>query len=152
MKLLRTLIAPLLAVTFVAGCGDDFVSDADSTPEEVAEALEGTWNATSFVFTNDANSSETFDLLGAGSFVITFTADGQFSGSSTLAGFTEGISGTYIVQGTNLITTDTGETESETFAFTLSGNTLTLTGDDEYDFNGDDVDVSATLTIIFQRA
>ena len=152
MKLLRTLLAPLLAVTFVAGCGDD-VSGTDSTPEEVAEAIAGTWNATSFVFTNDANSSETFDLLaGAGSFVITFTANGQFSGSSTLAGFTEGISGTYVVQGTNLITTDTGETESETFAFTLSGNTLTLTGGDEYDFNGDDVDVSATLTIIFQRA
>ena len=49
MKLLRTLIAPLLAVTFVAACGD-------STPEEVAEALAGTWNATSVVFTNKANS------------------------------------------------------------------------------------------------
>ena len=153
MKLLRTLLTPLLAVTFVAGCGDDFVSGTDSTPEEVADALAGTWNATSFVFTNDANSSETFDLLaGAGSFVITFTANGQFSGISTLAGFTETLSGTYVVQGANLIVTDTGSDDPETIAFTLSGNTLTLTQDDEYDFNGDDVDVSATLTIILQRA
>ncbi len=151
MKPLRTLIAPLLAVTFVVGCGDSI--GADSTPEEVAEALAGTWNATSFVFTNDANSSETFDLLAdGGSFSVTFTTGGQFSGSSTLGGGTETLSGTYVVQGTNLIITDTGETESETIAFTLSGNTLTLTQDDEYDFNDDDVDVSATLVIVLQRA
>ncbi len=149
MKLLRTLIAPLLAVTFVAGCGDSI--GADSTPEEVANALAGTWNATSFVFTNDANSSETFDLLAdGGSFSITFTTAGGFSGSSTFQGATDTFSGTYIVQGTNLITTEEGE--SETVAFTLSGNNLTLTLDDEFDFDDDDVEEEATLRIVLQRA
>ena len=151
MKLLRTLIAPLLAVTFLAGCGDSI--GADSTPEEVANALAGTWNATSFVFTNDANSSETFDLLAdGGSFSITFTAAGGFSGSSTFEGVTDTFSGTYVVQGTNLITTDTGEFESETVTFTLSGNTLTLTLDDEFDFDDNGFDEPATLVIVLQKA
>ncbi len=139
MKLLRTLIAPLLAVTFVAGCGD-------STPEEVAKALAGTWNATSVVFTNKANSSETFDgLAGGGSVNITFTAAGRFSGS-----FTE-LGGTFVVQGTNLIITNTGESDPQTVAFTLSGNTLTLTVDLEFDFDDDGVDESASLAIVLQR-
>ncbi len=140
MKLLRTPIAPLLAVTFVAGCGD-------STPEEVAEALAGTWNATSVVFTNKANSSETFDLLaGGGSVNITFTAAGGFSGS-----FTE-LGGTFVVQGTNLIFTNPGKSDPDTAAFTLSGNTLTLTVDDvDFDFDDDGVDESASLAIVLQR-
>ena len=139
MKLFRTLIAPLLAVTFVAGCGD-------STPEEVAEALAGTWNATSVVFTNKANSSETFDLVAAGgSANVTFTAAGGFSGSFTDLG------GTFVVEGTNLIITNTGESDLETVAFTLSGNTLTLTVDDEFDFDDDGVDESASLIIVLQK-
>ena len=139
MKLLRTLIAPLLAVTFVAGCGE-------STPGEVAEALAGTWNATSVVFTNKANSSETFDqLAGGGSVTITFTAAGGFSGS-----FTE-LGGTFVVQGTNLIVTNTGESDPHPVAFTLSGNTLTLTVDDEFDFDDDGVDESASMAIVLQR-
>ena len=151
MKLLRTLIAPLLAVTFVVGCGDS--NGPDSTSEEIVDALVGTWNATSIVFTNKANSSETFDLIGnGGSLSITFTSNGQFSGSSTSPEGTESLSGTFVVQGTNLITTDTGESESETIAFTLSGNTLTLTLDDEFDFDDDGFDEPATLTITLQRA
>ena len=142
MKLLRTLIAPLLAVTFVAGCGD-------STPEEVAEALAGTWNATSVVFTNKANSSETFDLLAGGESVnITFTAAGGFSGSFTELG---GTGGTFVVQGTNLIFTNPGKSDPDTAAFTLSGNTLTLTVDDEFDFDDDGVDESASLIIVLQK-
>ncbi len=139
LKLLRTLIASLLAVIFVAGCGG-------SKNEEVAEALAGTWNATSVVFTNKANSSETFDLLAAGgSANVTFTAAGEFSGSFTDSG------GTFVVEGTNLIITNTGESDSETIAFTLSGNTLTLTVDDEFDFDEDGVDESASLIIVFQK-
>ena len=144
MKLLRTLIAPLLAVTFVAGCGD-------STPEEVAEALAGTWNATSVVFTNKANSSETFDPLAGGGIgeITTFTAAGGFRRSS--AGAPVG-GGTFVVQGTNLIFTNTGESDPHTVAFTLSGNTLTLTVDDvEFDFDDDGVDESASVTIVLQR-
>ena len=153
MKLLRKL-APLLAVTFVASCSDDFVSGADSTPEEVVDALVGTWNATSFVFTNKANSSETFDLLAdGGSFSITFTATGGFSGSSTFEGATDTFSGTYIVQGTNLMLTDGQSNDVESFAFTVSGNTLTLVFEDvEFDFDNDGVDEPATVTLVFQRA
>ncbi len=152
MKLLRTLIAPLLAVTFVVGCGDDI--GPDSTPEEVAEALAGTWNATSFVFTNKANSSETFDLVADGGlFIITFTAAGGFSGRSTFEGETETFGGTYVVQGTNVIITDEDDpNDMETIAFILSGDTLTLTLDDQFDFDDDDVEESATLTIVLQRA
>ena len=149
MKLLRTLVAPLLAVTVVAGCGD---SNGPGT-EATINALAGTWNATSLVFTNNANSSETFDLIAdGGSFSITFTAAGGFSGSSTFEGDTDTFSGTFEVQGSNLIISETGESGPETIAFTLSGNTLTLTLDDEFDFDDDGFDEPATLTITLQRA
>ncbi len=59
---------------------------------------------------------------------------------------------TYVAQGTNLILTDNLEPGTETVAFTLSGNTLTLTQNDVYDFDGDLVDEPATLTIVLQRA
>ena len=152
MKLLRTLIAPLLAVTFVAGCGDSI--GPDSTPEEVAAAIAGTWNATSYVFTNDANSSETFDLLAnGGSLSLTFTADGQFSGSFTAPGESETFGGTYVAQGTNLIITDAVDpNDVETIAFTLSGSTITLTLDDDFDFDDDGVDEPATSVIVLEKA
>ena len=149
MKLLRPFVAPLLAVTVVAGCGD---SNGPGT-EATINALAGTWNATSLVFTNDANASETFDLIAdGGSFSITFTAAGGFSGSSTFEGDTEPFNGTFEVQGTNLIITETGESGPETIAFTRSGNTLTLTLDDEFDFDDDGFDEPATLVIVLQRS
>ncbi len=155
MKLLRTLVAPLLAVTFMVGCSDSTDPDPigpESTPEEIAAALAGSWNATSFVFTNVANSSETFDLIAnGGSFSLTITADGQFSGTFTGPGENETFSGTYVAQGTNLILTDDLEPDSETVSFTLSGNTLTIDSDDVFDFDEDGVDELATSTIVLVR-
>ncbi len=157
MKLLRTLVAPLLAVTCMgAGCdstGPDSIGP-DSTPDEIVAALAGTWNATKFEFTNDANSSETFDVIANdGSFTLTITTDGRFTGSFTGFDDNETFSGTYVVQGTNLILTDDLEpNDPETVAFTLSGDTLTIIQDDVFDFNADGVDVSVTLTMVLQRA
>ncbi len=151
MKLLRTLVAPLLAVTFVGGCSDSI--GPDITPEEVVAALAGTWNATSFVFTSTANSSVTFDLIAnGGSFSLTFTTGGQFSGSLTGLGENETFTGTFVVQSTNLILTDDLDPAPETVAFTLSGNTLTLIIDDVFDFDGDLVEEPATLSMVLQRA
>ncbi len=150
MKLLRTLIAPLLAVTFVVGCSDSI--GANSTPEEVSEALTGTWNATSFVFTNQANSSETFDMIAnGGSFSLTFSGN-EFSGSFTGPGENETFTGTYVAQGTNLILTDDLEpNDPETVGFTVSGSTLTITEDDMFDFDDDGFDEPATLTMVLQK-
>lgn len=157
MKLLRTLVAPLLAVTFMVGCSDSIGSDPigpESTPEEIAAALNGTWNATSFVFTNVANTSETFDLIAnGGSFSLTITADGQFTGTLTSPGENETFSGTYVAQGTNLILTDAMEpNDPETVSFTLSGNTLTIDSDDVFDFDDDGVDEPATSRLVLQRS
>ncbi len=156
MKLLRTLVAPLLAVTFMVDCSDSTDPDSigpESTPEEITAALAGTWTATSFVFTNVANSSETFDMIAnGGSFTLTLTADGQFTGTLTGPGENETFGGTYVAQGANLILTDELEPDSETVAFTLSSNTLTITGDDEFDFDEDGTDEAAIMTIVLQRS
>ena len=153
MKSLRTLVAPLLAVTFVVGCSDSLSIGANSTPEEISEALTGTWNATSFVFTSEANSSETFDVIAnGGSFTLTFT-DNEFSGTFTGPGENETFSGTYVAQGTNLILTgDLEPNDPETFGFTMSGsNTLSITADDVFDFDDDGVDEPATMDIVLQK-
>ena len=85
--------------------------------------------------------------------VCTITTDGRFSGSLTGNGENETFSGTYVAQGTNLILTyDLEPNDPETAPFTLSGNTLTITQNDVFDFDGDLVDELATLTMVLQRA
>ncbi len=67
------LLSCIVALTFVGACGD---SDGDAAPTfdagPTADAgvraidLLGTWNATSHTFTNNADSNETYDVLGTG--------------------------------------------------------------------------------------
>ena len=50
-----------------------------------------------------------------------------------------------------MFTNKANSSDPETVAFTLSGNTLTLTVDDEFDFDDDGVDESASLIIVLQK-
>ena len=86
---------------------------------------------------------------------ITFT-ETTYSGTFTFAGevgeVTEGFSGTYTIDGNQLILRETGELEPDSMTYTLSGNTMTLTGDDdEYDFDDDGQEDPATSTLVLAK-
>jgi hypothetical protein len=53
-----------LIAALLAGCGDDDPTDVDQGL--TLDDLVGSWISTSVTFTNNANPSETFDLVAAG--------------------------------------------------------------------------------------
>ena len=64
----RRFTVAMLVLLFALACGDS----TGISPEELA----GTWTATEFVFTNQANSSQSVDWIPLGaSFTLTIRAD-----------------------------------------------------------------------------
>jgi hypothetical protein len=146
MKALRTLTAVMLA-TAVIGCSDS------TSVEDVAD-LVGTWDATSFLWTSDADASVTFELVGAGgNFQLVIAADGSFTGSFGMGSEVEVFSGTIAISGSNIIITDSVDADdTSTMGFSLDGNTLTMTSDDdEYDFDDDGQEDPASSLMVLQR-
>ena len=139
LKVGKSLVLGAMLVS-IAGCGD-------STGIEPAD-LEGTWNATSIVFTNNANSAESVDIVqtDGASFTMTVTASGSVS---TLfddgQGSTDSDSGTLSSDGSSITI------GGDTFQAVRSGDQLTLTNANEtYDF-GSGSAVPATLVVRLTR-
>lgn len=144
---LSGVVAVLLAAT-IAGCGEDAAG-----PD--ASLLQDSWVATTWRYTNQANTSEQVNLVSTGvtvtlvigptSYTITFTAPGQP---------TQSIGGTYTVSGNIFTVTETGSSTSESIPFTFSNgnNTLAMSSaDSDWDFDSDGTDDPATLTMVFTR-
>lgn len=148
------LSSALLIVTLLAGCGSDDPVDVD-TPVTVADFV-GSWNASSHVFTNAANSSESFDPVAAGGETRTTILTG--GGTRTWVEW-----GTYMdewdaqisISG-NTVTSVPVETTRETrvWTFTLEGSVLTLTRTDSaFDFTSTGAPgVPATEVVTFVRS
>lgn len=129
------------AMTVAAtGCGD--------ATGLTAEDLEGTWNATQIVYTNQANASESVDIVPlGGSFTMTVTSDGSVS-----TVFDDGEGSTNSNSGTFSSTQATLTVAGEVFQAVRSGDQLTLTNSDSaYDFDDDGSDDPATLVIRLTR-
>ncbi len=151
MRLMRTLSTIVLAAVLVVGCSDS------TDPGNVSEDdLAGVWTATQFLFTSTADPNVTLDMISqGGTFSLTINADGTYSEAGVFGGNpreVENGSGTYVIQGTNLMLTEDEDPEPFTVAFVLSGNTLTLSATDEtFDFDEDGVEEAATLEIVLTR-
>lgn len=133
------------ALVFATGC-------EDTTGVTILD-LVGTWNATKVEFVSTADATVTFDLIANGLMLsTTINSDGTYSGSFTLAGQPpDSFSGTMTVQGTTLVFTEPGE-QPDTAAFTLEGNTLTITDTNEkFDFDFDGIEEDATVTTVMVR-
>ncbi len=137
LKVGNSLVLGAMLVSIV-GCGD--------STGLTAEDLEGTWNATSIVYTNNANSTESVDIVqtDGASFTMTVSASGTVS---TLfddgQGSTDSDSGTLSSDGSSITL------GGDVFQAVRSGDQLTLTNVDEsYDFGSGSVSatVAATLT------
>ena len=129
MKYLRTFASLAFVGLAVAGCSDS--TDADLTIADLA----GTWEATTFRVTLDADPSVIFDLISiGGASVVEISAAGAYTETRTLPGVGDVPDvGTFTLDSQTQITrTSTTSGDSDTFEFTLVGETLTLTGAGEF--------------------
>jgi len=143
---MKRVYAAIAAAVFIVGCGD-------STGVEVDD-LEGTWIATSYVFTNIANTSQTVDVISqGGSYTLTIRSDSSFTASFVEPGESmETRVGNVIVTGTVLTIAESGQGSPTDFSAVRNGDQMTLTTTDEdYDFDDDDVDDAATLMVELAR-
>lgn len=137
----RTLVT--LAGVASLACGDSLA------PEDIA----GTYEATTMVFTSQADPNTSADVLAAGySFAIEFNSDGTLETTFTIGGSTDTDSGTYVIDGDAITINTDGDPASGTID--RSGDTLTivLTTGVEYDFDDDGSDEPATLRLIVERS
>ena len=135
-----------LLVSVAVGCSD---STGPASPSDFV----GDWLASSYVLTSIENTSLSADLIEFGmTLSITFT-ETTYSGTSTCPGeAAEPFSGTYTIDGNQLILVEVGEPGPDTMTYTLSGNTLTMTGtDEEFDFDDDGQDDPASFTMVFLK-
>jgi hypothetical protein len=135
-----------LLVAVAVGCSD---STGPASPSDFV----GDWLASSYVLTSIENTSLSADLIEFGmTLSITFT-ETTYSGTSTFPDeAAESFSGTYTIEGNQLILNEVGELEPDTMTYTLSGNTLTMTGnDEEFDFDDDGQEDPASFTMVFAK-
>ena len=139
----RHLISSALALVLMTAC-------SEATGVEPAD-LEGTWTAQSMVFTSVETPSLSVDVIPLGAALsLTLEADATFSITMSFPGETaETDTGTYSVSGSTMTITEEGQ-DPESFGFARTGDNMTITMDDSFDFT-EGSDEPATLVIGLTR-
>ncbi|HSG08187.1 MAG TPA: hypothetical protein VLA36_07510 [Longimicrobiales bacterium] len=153
MKILRALPVLALAAVLAAGC-----SDADQGPEIDAITLDdltGSWAATSHVFTNKANTGQSFDLIAnGGSTDITVLSGGRVRTWVNIGDFSDEWDAQFTISGNTLTSTPAEASRGMSeYTFTLVDGVLTLMDDDEsFDFTLSGAsEIPATMKVVFVR-
>lgn len=149
--------APILAMAVAAStfaCGGDGDNGTDPPDGITLTDLVGTWDATQVEYQSLDNPLIRFDLVAlGGSLTLTVEANGDYTATIQPPGEqpdTE--TGSVTLEGNLIELVVDGVPESVEFDFTLVGNTLTMvTEDEEFDFDGDDIDDPARLTLVLVR-
>ena len=135
-----------LSILFTVGCDDDDATDADT--------LVGTWGLTSatvVIHESESNPEETETYTPPEvSNSLVLAEDGSYAENGTFDGDIATFSGTWSATGnvlTFVVTSGTELDETETWlnTYTLSGDVLTLVGEDEDD------GVAETITLVYAR-
>ena len=153
MNAIRRVASLMLLVVLVVACGSD--SPAEPNTGITLADLEGSWIATSVVHTNNADASETFDMIAAGGEVrFTMLAGGGTRTWVEFGTFTDEWDAQASLSG-NAITMDPVEAARPTqvWTFTLVNGRLTVTREDsEWDFTlMGEPPVATTEVIVFVR-
>lgn len=113
------------------------------------ENLEGTWDATAYVYTNKANTSQTADIVALNGATMVLTVQPNGTTTSTFndgKGGTSSNSGSFNAQGQALTLAGV------TYQASLEGSRLTLTNDSgQYDFDNNGSTEAATVRITIRR-
>lgn len=143
MRVLRGLLAAA-GVTALGAC--------DGATEITVKNLEGTWDASAYVYTSKDDTSQHVDIIVAfpkASFTLTVDADGT---SAVL--FDDGEGGSSSDSGQFKFSAEGGSLTltGVLYQALLDGNRLTLThGNGEYDFDDDGSKDPATVKITLRR-
>ncbi len=155
MKVRSTLFALLALLTLSAGCSDDNGTEPPAEDPVTVADLVGSWSATSHTFTNQADPSQTFDMIANGGETRTTVLDGGRTRFWIEFGdFSDEFDALVTISG-NTITTTPAEASRPTRVgtFTLVGNVFTTTNEDGlFDFTlSDGPEVPATEVIVWQK-
>jgi hypothetical protein len=148
----HALRAIALCGTFVVACGDG-PTEVDSIND-----LAGRWEATRVEYTVLADPQQTAEIIQqGGSLVLLIEDDGSFRQETTFPGDPDLEIDTGVVEltGDSLVFNPTGESVS--FAYTLSGEVLTLVAEIElergdFGFTSDDFEIPARLEMNLRRS
>lgn len=139
-----SLLATLLVLALSA-CGDSVTGVEATTDDFVA-----TWDITSLLFTPAGGGTSVEALTGSGT--ITFRADLTYTLVLIEGSVQETESGTFSLSGSTLTLTLPGEDSDMLTVTAISSSSATLySADDSYDFNDDDEETAATLTVTLQK-
>ena len=165
MKLVRALAVGAIAAAFAVGCSDSTGTDGDVTIGD----LVGTWTATEFTYTNQADLDQSVNLILFGlDLTITVTINGSFSGTFMECRLAtqcpeQDVAGTMAISGSTMTLTftapaDFDEPLSGTFTLATGGDpdvlTMNATSGVDFDFSifgGDPGEVPVNLTLVMQR-
>ena len=137
-----------LLASVAVGCSDSAGPEGSATPAD----LVGQWIANAYTVTSVADPTMSAELITLGmTLTITFT-ETSYTGVVTFPGEPqEDFSGTYTIEGQSLILDEVGEEELETMTYNLSGDVLTLSGEDTYDFDDDQQEDPATFVLVMDK-
>ena len=149
-QLLRLILGLSLSIGGV-GCGDD---DPTAVGQNVPAELVGTWNAMSLEFTRISDTSQVVEAVSDRSYTaeIVINADGSAVTTETIPDFPPFVSNASITVTGNTVVTTEEDGFSQTFTYSVDGDTLTLMSDNiGFDFEEAVIDVPATFVGIFER-
>ncbi len=136
----------MIAGLAIAACSNDPVAPDDTS-------LVGTWNATEWWFTNQANATQSIEIISLGA-SISVVVDDDLNYTATTATPTgpETYTGTLQIAGNIVTFTDLGDGPA-VYTMEMSGSTLILTTSDEaFDFDLDGQDEPADMRLLLTRA
>ena len=141
---MKNLLSALLlfSILFTVGCDDDATATEDAS-------LVGTWELTSasVVIHSTPEETVTFDVPNEVSITMVLAEDGSYAESGTYEGEISSFGGTWSATDTELTFVVEIDEDIETWLnnYTLSGDVLTLVGEDEDD------GVAETITLVYAR-
>ncbi len=133
------------------GCSDD--NSVNPDPIVPAE-LVGTWNAIMLEFTRISDPSQVVEAVSEREYTaeIVINANGSSVTTETIPDFPPFVSNaSFVVTGNTIVTTEE-DGYTQTFTYSVNGDTLTLISDSVgFDFEEAVIDVPATFVGIFER-
>ncbi len=150
MKFGQLLLLPLLFITIISCSKGD-----EATPDKTVSMadFEGSWKATSSILTNNANPSESFEMIANGGEIrFTAFADGRIRTWLTIGAFSDEWDATGRISG-DILTSTPAESTRQTikYRFKIEDEKITLTNEeDSWDFTLTGADpISATSISVF---
>lgn len=144
---MRTRVAERIRNAALAGAASLLLLACGEAAGVTIADLVGTWNATKLEFTNKANSAQKIDVVPLGAQLrIVVEPSGRAISTLSFQGQTSVDTSQIVIRGDTLVVDD------RRLLFTLSGNTLTITDNNEsFDFNQDGAEEPATLLAVLLR-